>query len=121
MADVLVVDDDQVLLDAMGEILAAYGHRVCTAISAMEALRAIEESPPDLIVADVIMPGMSGIDLMEAVRARPDWSHIPFLFISAAALPETRRQIEAMEGGTFLAKPFNAEDLNEAVATKLGS
>lgn len=117
----LVVDDDQILLDAMGEILAAYGHKVCTAISAMEALRAIEASPPDLTVADVIMPGVSGTDLMEAVREHPDWGHIPFLFISAAALPETREQIEAMEDGTFLAKPFNAEDLNEAVATRLGS
>jgi CheY-like chemotaxis protein len=119
MAHLLVVDDDRVLLEAMEEILSSFGHAVCAVTSGEAALSAIEANPPELIIADVIMPGMSGIDLLKAVRSHPDWGHIPFVFISAAASPKTHEQLEAMGKEAFLAKPFDAEDLREAVIQRL--
>jgi len=119
MADVLVVDDDKVLLEALAEILSTFGHEVCAVTSGRAALDSIGTNPPELIVADVVMPGMSGVELMEAVRAHPDWRHIPFVFISAAASPKTREQIQAMGNDLFLAKPFSAEELKRAVEARL--
>lgn len=121
MADLLIVDDDLALLEAMGEILTTYGHQVRVVTSGEAALDAIEVAPPDLIVTDVVMPGMSGLELWEAVRHHPDWENIPFVFISAVASPQTCKQIAELGSEVFLGKPFDAEMLQNAVAAGLGS
>ena len=122
MARLLVVEDDKALLEAMDQILSMAGHDVRAVTSgqaALEALRTVMPDPPELIITDVTMPGMSGLQLLEAVRAHHDWRDIPFLFVSASILAETETQIAGLAAASFLRKPFTPEVLYGAVNTML--
>lgn len=116
----LLVDDDRTLLEVMHEILTSGGFEVQAALSGETALEAMEDfdqegSLPDLIVTDVIMSGMTGIQLVEETRAVPEWAHIPFLFISASTTLAMEGQIAGLENVTFLRKPFDSETLQQTV------
>jgi response regulator NasT len=77
---VLVVDDDQVILFTIGDALRRAGYEVTEAASAEEALKLIPEQQPDIALLDVSMPGISGIDLAQQLRAETE---VPFMFLSA--------------------------------------
>jgi CheY-like chemotaxis protein len=119
----LLIMDDAILLETLKEVLSTPKHKVRCVTSARAALEAIEADTPDLIIADATMPAMTGprlLWLLEAVRARPDWSSIPFLFVGATAALETKRQITALETVIFLPKSLDAEALGKAVDAVLG-
>lgn len=120
LARVLIVEDDLPLLEAMHDILELADHEVKLASSGEAAFDVIKEWTPDLIVADVIMPpGISGIDLADAVRAHPKWKHIPILFASASTTLEHEGRILEIERSEFLRKPFSADVLQEFVRRML--
>ena len=119
MADLLIVEDDPTLLEGLTELLTMQGHQVRGADCGEAALEAIETQPPELVVSDVLMPGMNGTELLETVRRRPDWAAIPFVFVSASITPVVRRDLATMPGVTFLLKPFDIERLFEAVMEAL--
>ena len=75
------------------------------------------EIGPDLVVVDVLMPGMTGIQMLERARARSEWVVIPFLVISAADMSEV--STAPLGGVTFLHKPFDDRTLLEAVEAAL--
>lgn len=76
---ILVVDDDQLLLEFLGEVLRHAGHEVVLASSAEEALRRVAVREPDLALLDIHMPGMSGLDLAKRLHAE---TTVPFMFLS---------------------------------------
>lgn len=119
MANLLIVEDDPSLLAGMEVLLSMQGHQVRGTSSGLTALGAIATRQPELVISDVVMPGMSGPQLLQAVRARPDWGGIPFLFVSASTRREIERQLTALEGVSFLGKPFEIDALCEAVVTAL--
>ncbi|HYM60667.1 MAG TPA: response regulator [Thermoanaerobaculia bacterium] len=107
---VMLVDDDEDILRYYGSFLRANGVEVATVLSAEEALVSLERFKPELIIADVSMPGMSGYDLCRQVRALGH-DDIPFLFCSAHGdLPE---RIEGLRAGAdeYLVKPVDPEEL----------
>jgi CheY-like chemotaxis protein len=118
MTKLLVVDDEESLLEALTVILSDEGYQVEAVISgeaALEALNTSGEHRPDLIIADVVMPEMTGLELCEIVRNSPDLSDIPFLFVSAFVSPEVEAQVAQQSKAAILRKPFEVEDLLEAV------
>lgn len=119
MADLLVVEDDPALRVAMLELLSMQGHQVRSADSGLAALPLIEGSQPELIISDVLMPGMTGTELLEAVRDRPEWNGIPFIFVSASSTAEIENQLDAMHRVSFLRKPFEIDTLFDAVSVAL--
>jgi CheY-like chemotaxis protein len=120
MADLLIVEDDDALRDALQEVLTRLGgHEVRAAKSGQAALSAVESGMPDLIISDVRMPGITGTQLLDKVRTRRQWRHIPFLFISASIVEEVEREIAALDGVFYLRKPFKVESIQEAVITAL--
>jgi CheY-like chemotaxis protein len=121
MADLLIVEDDVTLLMGLTELLTMNGHDVRGANSGQAALDAIQNQPPELIISDVRMPGMSGTELLDAVRDQPDWAGIPFLFVSASTTPAVRGHLAATPGVSFLLKPFDIDQLIEAVAASLSN
>jgi CheY-like chemotaxis protein len=121
MANLIIVEDDLVLLAGMKDLLSIEGHQVRAVSSGQAALRAIESEPPELVVCDILMPEMSGTQLLEAVRACSDWSTIPFLFVSASTTPEVERQVAALDGVSYLRKPFEIDRLCEAVTVAIGA
>lgn len=115
MANLLIVDDEVFLASALLKIFIKKGHTARAVPSGQAALDAIQDDLPDLIIADVRMPEMAGLQLREGVRANPEWEGIPFLFISASVLPETEGQIAALDNASYLRKPFDVEELLETV------
>lgn len=120
MRELLVVDDEANLLDALSIILSEEGYIVQTATSgevALEILERQEDYLPALIVTDVIMPGITGMQLMETVRSHDKYAQIPFLFISATSTEEMESQMRRFKNAYFLRKPFQIDQLCNTIKT----
>ena len=109
--NVLVVDDELGALTLIGNMLERGGFNVLKAKDADVALAILEQSLPDLIILDVMMPGMNGIDLCRVIRQRDDTKSIPVLILSARGDAESVMQ--GMEAGAndYLPKPILHHDL----------
>ena len=108
---VLIVDDDAGIRTYLRRCLGPITHRICEAADGVEALAVARAHPVDLIVTDVVMPRMDGLELHAALRSDPAFASIPVLFVSG----EPTRVPE----GTLLQKPFNARTLRAAVQAVL--
>jgi two-component system sensor histidine kinase/response regulator len=117
---ILVVDDHDPLLTAIQGILEGEGYTVLTAINGEQALEVMEQARPDLIMADIMMPRMDGYALYKAVRARPEWVPIPFIFLTAKAEREDKLRGIDMGAEDYLTKPFDTQELVVAVRSRLG-
>ena len=107
----LVVDDEPNLLRAVEACLRAEGFEVTTARSGREALLRVAATLPDLIVSDIRMPGMSGYELAQQLRASTRTSLVPIVFLTAKG--ETADRIEGFRSGVdaYLTKPFEPNEL----------
>ena len=112
-ASILVVDDESTTQDTLGFFLEAEGYRVATAGSGAEALSRIEEQEFDVIVADVLMPGVSGLDVLERSRALKP--HIAVILITGHATVEMAIEALRKGAGDYLQKPFVLHDLARCV------
>jgi CheY-like chemotaxis protein len=114
---VLVVDDEADALELIRRVLQEQGATPATAASAHEALKALEESTPDVIVSDIGMPVMDGFEFMRKVRERePSYHRIPALALTAFARPEDRKRAVLSGFQSYLAKPFDMAELVIVVA-----
>ena len=107
-ARVLIVDDEQQVLRLLRTALTARGYDVTAAASGEEALEILSRRLPDVIVLDLVMPGLSGLDVCRAVRER---SSVPILVLSARG--EEQDKVRALDLGAddYLTKPFGMEEL----------
>lgn len=105
---ILIVDDDEGMTDACSMLLEAHGFDVSVAASGVEALSKIKGTSHALVISDCAMPGMSGAELSEKLKADPSTAALPVLLMSASL------RCDVAEGSTenaFLRKPFLAENL----------
>ena len=116
---ILVVEDHKPLLRIIRRILEKEGYAVQTAIDGVEALQVMEQARPDLIVADITMPRMDGYALYEAVRARPEWVPIPFVFLTAKTADEDVLKGKELGAEDYLTKPLDRRKLVVAVRSRL--
>ncbi|MFF5497655.1 SpoIIE family protein phosphatase [Streptomyces aquilus] len=118
-ARVLVVDDNADLRDYLQRLLVGAGYRVDTVKDGQEALDAIRKTPPDLLVSDVMMPRLDGLQLVAALRSDSRTTSLPVLLLSARAGQEA--SIEGLQAGAddYLVKPFTAADLLARVEANL--
>lgn len=112
---VLVVDDHLSTLNLYGLVLEMMGCAVLTSASAPEALRLASETPPDVVVTDFAMPGMDGIQLCEALKARPATESVPVVMVSGQIQPGVASLAIAAGCTEVLAKPCLPEELFAAV------
>jgi len=108
---VLVVDDDPAILQTVSEILAFEGCPVGAAVNGAEALRAVEESPPSMVLLDMRMPVLDGWGFARELAARG--VKVPIVVMTAAQ--DARRWAEEIGAEGFVAKPFDLIDLLAAV------
>lgn len=105
---ILIVDDDMAMAETCLMFLESQGFEVNIASSGAEALARIRKGSPELLISDCVMPGMSGVELSERLRADPSTAKLPILLISGSM----RREVASgasFDG--FLRKPFLAENL----------
>jgi len=118
-AQILVVDDEPDISALVAYHLARASYRVRTAPDGQEALRALETQLPDLIVLDLMLPGVSGMEILREVRRRPETSSLPVILLTARR--EERERIEGLQMGAddYMTKPFSPQELVLRVAAVL--
>jgi len=104
---VLVVDDDPVVGKSFDRVLTGKGYAVITAASAQEALKKLETENYDVVFTDIKMPGMSGLEMAEQVKAKRPW--LPVVIITGYGSPENEARAEAAGVSGFLRKPLSPE------------
>jgi DNA-binding response OmpR family regulator len=111
MASILVVDDDIDVADTIHRSLINKGHSVKVVYNGVEALEAIKQNSPDLIVLDVIMPFMDGIEVCRRLRQDPQTTHIPIIFLTA--MDRLDDKLEGFDAGAddYVTKPFDIQEL----------
>lgn len=115
---VLVVEDDYHLLTGIQDILELNEYDVVTAQDGQAALNLLRENvynPPDVIVSDIMMPRMTGFELLEAVRQEDLWVNVPFIFLTAKSERQDEHRGRKLGADVYLMKPFEADDLLVAV------
>lgn len=111
MIKVLLVEDEAALRETLEEILELNNFEVKVAGSGEEALEIIYTWIPDLIVSDIMMPGITGFDLIRKVHSQSELAEIPFIFLSALASREDQNNgIDAGAKG-YITKPFKSAEL----------
>jgi two-component system KDP operon response regulator KdpE len=115
-ARILVVDDEPQIRHSLQTNLEKRNYDVTTAASAEEALEAIARKNPDVIIVDLILPGLDGIELTRRIR---DKSPVPIIVLSA--IGDERKKVEALESGAddYVTKPFGIEELAARVKSAL--
>jgi CheY-like chemotaxis protein len=108
---VMVIDDEPDFCTVVSELLGIADVRVSKAHNAGEAISLLEQATPDLILTDIMMPGMDGLDFVRHVRADPDLRTIPTIVVSARVHPEDREAARLAGADGFLAKPFTWRQL----------
>jgi two-component system, chemotaxis family, chemotaxis protein CheY len=107
---ILVVDDDPDVLEALTETLSGEGYTVRGARDGLEALRAIAQSRPDLIITDLMMPTMTGFELLGTLHENPELASIPTLIITAV-----RSQDQRTTAAPIFQKPIDLDGLLRAI------
>lgn len=119
MTKILVVEDDPNLRAGVVQILELEGYEVFAAENGKIGLELAQKQLPDLILCDVMMPELDGYGLLQALRKDPATEAIPFIFITAKAAKEDLRQGMNLGADDYLTKPFETEELLEAISSRL--
>jgi len=109
--DVIVADDNQANRDILVHLLQAAGFNTREATSGREVLQLLEDQPCDLVLMDLRMPDMDGLQATQAIRARPEWGQVHVIAVSATVQPEVVAGAEAAGCEEFLAKPVQVPEL----------
>jgi adenylate cyclase len=118
-ANVLVVDDTPHNVKLLADLLTVKGYGVATATSGEEALAKVAERAPDLVLLDIMMPGMSGYDVCKRLRADPSTALLPVVLVTS--LDPQQERVKGIEAGAddFLGKPINQQELFARVRSLL--
>lgn len=119
MKKILIVDDDITLRTALIRYLQNRGYSVQEASSGAEALNLFEQNSPDVVVSDVIMPEMDGLEFCRRLRATRSGQLVPFIFLSSRKDVDDRVQGHQMGADDYLVKPFDPKELVAKIEAQL--
>lgn len=111
-ATLLLIDDDDAVLEMNGKYLASQGFKVFTSSNPMTGFNMVKTKKPDLIVMDIMMPGMDGYELCSKIRA---FSNVPIIFLTGKASEDDRINGLVTGGDDYLIKPFSLKELKARI------
>jgi CheY-like chemotaxis protein len=120
MAKILVVDDDPEISSLVQYTLESMGHNVKVCDNGRDVIDSIKEFKPDLMVMDVMLPGIDGYSLTTKISEDPDMMKIPIIVLSALE-PSRSMFSKFSQVSAFLTKPFNTDDFLEAIKNAIAS
>jgi CheY-like chemotaxis protein len=112
---ILVVDDNPVNLKLASEVLLADGHSVIRAEDAEQALSLLQTRMPDLVLTDIALPRMDGLELTRRLKADPRYRHLPVVALTASAMKGDEARILEAGCDAYIAKPVNTRTLSEQI------
>jgi len=116
---VLIVDDSMSVRRAVATLLQDHGYDVTLARDGLEAVKSMEVARPDVLLTDLEMPNMNGLELAAHVRARTELVNLPVIMITSRSMDKHRRQALASGVNVYLTKPYTDQELLQHVATAL--
>lgn len=115
LAKLLIIEDDVTMLDLLRVHLKAAGHAVRVASDAADGIRAILAETPDLVLSDIAMPYLDGIELLRALRSDPMTMRIPVIFLTGRDDDDTLVKAHQLGVDDFLTKPIQVENLLSSI------
>ncbi|WP_043526439.1 response regulator transcription factor [Litchfieldella xinjiangensis] len=119
MARVLVVDDEPNIVLSLEFLMQQAGFEVATAFDGEEALSRISEQPPDLVLLEISLPGISGFDVLERLREIPAHARLPIIMLTAHGRDVEREKGLALGADDYVTKPFSTQALLDKVRALL--
>lgn len=116
---ILVVDDESDIRTLLRSILEIEGHYIQEAADGLEALSLFDAAHPDVVILDVMLPGLSGLEVLRQIRIRPGGMDVPIMVLTALHDDETAWGSWVGGVNTFVTKPFDPDYLVEWVGTQL--
>lgn len=116
---ILVVDDNEMNRDMLARRLRRQKYQVVVAADGLQALELLELQSFDLVLLDMLMPNMSGVDVLQRIKAHPDWHNLPVIIVSAVDDLESVVQCIELGAEDYLFKPFNPVLLNARISATL--
>ncbi len=117
---ILCVDDDRLVLSICQDALQDQGYRVLTATDGLAGIEIAKQSRPELILLDLLMPGMDGFEVCELLRADPDLREIPIILLTAMNIPDLESKGAEVGASFSMRKPFGPELIVSTVEQVLG-
>jgi len=117
---VLLIEDEPNIIEAISFILSRDGWKVDTHSNGQTAVAAVREKRPDLIILDVMLPGMSGYDILSDLRGKGDTAELPVLILTARGQTKDREMAEKIGADRFMTKPFSNAEMLDAVRSLAG-
>jgi two-component system cell cycle response regulator DivK len=120
MSTILIVEDNEKNMKLARDVLQSKGYSTLEAVTGEDGVRLARERKPDLILMDIQLPGLNGIDALGQLRADPATSRIPVVAFTASVTPTDRSQINEAGFDGFLSKPINLKEFLETVGRLCG-
>ena len=117
---ILIADDEPNIVTALEFLLERAGYEVRTAANGDEALAAIAQDPPDLVLLDIMMPVKSGYEVCKRIREEPEWGKVKVVMLSAKGRDAEVTKGLAMGADLYVTKPFSTRELLSQIRTLLG-
>lgn len=118
---VLLIEDEPNIAEAIRYILTRDGWAVASHAEGGDAVEVIRREAPDVVVLDIMLPGRSGLAILEDLRADPELADLPVLVLSARGQGDARAVVEVVGAARFIAKPFANSDIVTALRQMAGA
>jgi len=109
--EILVVDDDQSMRDLLVDILVMEGFNVRSATNGEQALQSVVKNPPHLILLDINMPEMDGVEVLKRLKAQDEYLDIPVILVSGTSRKDEVKDAFSLGAADFIAKPYKNNEL----------
>ncbi len=120
MSTVLIVEDNEKNMKLARDVLQAKGYNTVEAVTGEEGVKLAREKVPDLVLMDIQLPGINGIEAFRQIRGDPATRSIPVVALTASVTPTDRSAIAAAGFDAFLGKPINLKEFAETVRRLVG-
>ncbi|MFQ5489422.1 MAG: two-component system response regulator [Phycisphaerae bacterium] len=119
MKRIIVCDDEPHIVEGLRYLLRGPGREIVVTHCGAEALKAVRENKPDLLIVDIMMPGLSGLEVVSTLRAALPTANLPIIILTAKGQAQDAAMAKEMWGATVVAKPFVPNQLRQLVASTL--